>query len=270
MTEHAKDIKSTGAGCRKPGSNGDSRNRPELSVLVPVHNEALNIASLVGEIRSALDAMLDYEIVYVDDGSTDDTWGELLKAARECGKLRLVRHQNNCGQSTTLCTAVKAARADWVVTLDGDGQNDPADIPKLWARRQEYDKGQESCICGWRRQRQDNWLKRVSSRVANRFRQSILKDATPDTGCGIKLFPRELFLQVPYFDHMHRFLPALFLRQGGKVTSVEVNHRPRTRGQSHYGMGNRLWIGLVDTFGVAWLQRRVKHPTIIEESRNEN
>jgi dolichol-phosphate mannosyltransferase len=244
--------------------------KPELSVLVPVHNEAQNIAGLIGEIRAALDPLLDYEIVYVDDGSTDDTYGELLKAARECRNLRIVRHRNNCGQSTALSTAVKAARAARVVTLDGDGQNDPADIPKLWARSSEAGNGENLIICGYRRRRQDTLLKKFSSRIANNFRQFVLKDATPDTGCGIKLFRRAAFLELPYFDHMHRFLPALFLRQGGKAISVEVNHRPRTKGQSHYGMANRLWIGLVDTFGVAWLQRRIKHPRLVEEKKNEN
>jgi dolichol-phosphate mannosyltransferase len=235
-------------------------NIPALSVLVPVHNEAQNIASLIGEIRAALDQLLAYEIIYVDDGSTDNTYGELLKAARECRNLRIVRHRNNCGQSTALCTAVKAARADLVVTLDGDGQNDPADIPKLWARSSEAGSAEYLVICGYRRRRQDTLVKKFSSRIANGFRQFILKDATPDTA----------FLELPYFDHMHRFLPALFLRQGGKAISVEVNHRPRTRGESHYGMANRLWIGLVDTFGVAWLQRRIKHAKIVEEKNNES
>ena len=238
---------------------------PMLSVLVPVHNEEQNIAILIGEIRAALGNKLEYEIIYVDDGSTDNTHDALLQAGRDCRQLRIVRHLNNCGQSTALCTAVKAARTKWVVTLDGDGQNDPGDIPNLWAHCLEADNPDELLICGYRRKRQDTLLKKISSRVANRFRQFILQDATPDTGCGIKLFPRDLFLKLPYFDHMHRFLPALFLRQGGKVISVVVNHRPRTRGQSHYGMANRLWIGLVDTFGVAWLLRRMKHPTISEE-----
>jgi len=248
----------------------DTGKIPELSVLIPVHNEAENIAGLIGEIRATLDQRLDYEIVYVDDGSTDDTYKELLKASANCRNLRIVRHLNNCGQSTALCTAVRAARAPRVVTLDGDGQNDPADIPKLWARCTDGGPVEYMAVCGYRKRRQDTLVKRFSSRLANNFRKFVLKDATPDTGCGIKLFSRAAFLELPYFDHMHRFLPALFLRQGGRVISVEVNHRPRTRGQSHYGMANRLWIGLVDTFGVAWLQRRIKHPMIIEEKNNAN
>ena len=270
MMDDTEGIEPSSARLKTAGKNEDSKRTPELSVLVPVHNEAQNIGALIGEIRKALDTLLDYEIIYVDDGSTDDTYGELLKASRECKNLRIVRHRNNCGQSTALCTAVKKARAARVVTLDGDGQNDPADIPKLWARSVETGSAENLVICGYRRRRQDTLVKKLSSRIANSFRQSVLKDATPDTGCGIKLFGRAAFLELPYFDHMHRFLPALFLRQGGKAISVEVNHRPRTRGQSHYGMANRLWIGLVDTFGVAWLQRRVKHPRIVEEKNNEN
>jgi len=251
------------------GTEAVSGTFPALSVLVPVHNEEENIAGLIGEIRTALDPLLEYEIIYVDDGSTDNTYGELQHVARECRNLRIVRHRNNCGQSTALCTAVRAARAPRVVTLDGDGQNDPADIPKLWARSSTSNHDEELVICGYRRRRQDTLMKKISSRLANRFRQFILKDATPDTGCGIKLFPRDAFLELPYFDHMHRFLPALFLRRRSRVISIEVNHRPRTRGESHYGMANRLWIGLVDTFGVAWLQRRMKHVEIVEEKNNE-
>lgn len=268
--DDAKDIEPSPACLKALGTNADTCKTPELSVLVLVHNEAQNIAGLIGEIRATLDHLLDYEIVYVDDGSTDGTYGELLKAARDCKNLRIVRHHNNCGQSTVLCTAVKAARADRVVTLDGDGQNDPADIPKLWTRSSGPGLAEDVLVCGYRRRRQDTLVKKLSSRIANGVRQFVLKDATPDTGCGIKLFRRAAFLELPYFDHMHRFLPALFLRQGYKVISVEVNHRPRTKGQSHYGMANRLWIGLVDTFGVAWLQRRIKHPRIIEEKNNEN
>jgi glycosyltransferase involved in cell wall biosynthesis len=250
-------------------NRGNTANTASLSVVVPVHNESQNIVSLVEEIHAALDQLLAYEIVYVDDGSSDDTGEKLRQAGSKWQNVRIVRHRNNCGQSTALSTGVRAACADWVVTLDGDGQNDPADIPKLWDKCTSSGRNQNLIICGYRRRRQDSLLKKISSRIANRFRQFILKDATPDTGCGIKLFSRAAFLKLPYFDHMHRFLPALFLRQGGKVISVEVNHRPRVRGQSHYGMANRLWIGLVDTFGVAWLQRRMKLPIITEEKNNE-
>jgi dolichol-phosphate mannosyltransferase len=243
----------------------DTGKNPELTVLVPVHNEEQNISPLIQEIKAALDFLPDYEIVYVDDGSTDNTFGVLLQEADKCSILRVIRHQQNCGQSTALCSGVREARAEKIVTLDGDGQNDPADIPRLWQQMSNSDSSDNLLVCGYRRHRHDSLLKRASSRIANRFRQYLLKDETPDTGCGIKMFSRTTFLELPYFDHMHRFLPALFLRNGGRVLSVTVNHRPRTRGRSHYGMFNRLWIGLFDTFGVAWLQRRIKYPTIVKE-----
>jgi dolichol-phosphate mannosyltransferase len=149
-----------------------------------------------------------------------------------------------------------------VVTLDGDGQNDPADIPELLQRWQAESLaapgGQPLLLAGWRQQRRDHGLRRLSSRMANGFRASMLGDGTPDTGCGLKMFERELFLRLPHFDHMHRFLPALVLREGGRVISVPVNHRPRLRGRSHYGVWNRLWVGLVDVLGVMWLRRRIR------------
>ena len=238
---------------------------PDLSVVIPVHNEVENISVLCREIQTVLDGLLDYEIVYVDDGSSDNTYDEILRQAGKCSAIRVIRHRQNCGQSTALWTGVREARAEKIVTLDGDGQNDPADIPKLWQQWSNSNHAENLIVCGYRRQRHDTPLKKVSSRIANGFRQYILKDATPDTGCGIKMFSRAAFLELPYFDHMHRFLPALFIRNNGRAISVAVNHRPRTRGQSHYGMFNRLWIGLVDTFGVAWLQRRIKHPMISKE-----
>lgn len=243
---------------------------PDLSVVIPVHNEAENISLLCKEIQVVLDGLMDYEIIYVDDCSTDNTYNEILRESEKCSYLRVIRHLQNCGQSTALLTGVKEARGEKIVTLDGDGQNDPADIPNLWQQLKKSEFPENLIVCGYRRHRHDSLLKKVSSRIANGFRQYILKDATPDTGCGIKMFSRAAFLELPYFDHMHRFLPALFLRNNGRVISVVVNHRPRTRGQSHYGMFNRLWIGLIDTFGVAWLQRRVKHPRIVEEKNNEN
>lgn len=239
---------------------------PDLSVVVPVHDEEENIGPLIAEIRKALDPVLDYELIYVDDGSRDNTPVRLSQIAKEFERLRIIRHETCCGQSTALWTGVGAARADWIATLDGDGQNDPADILRLRA----FLLSPESppglmLICGHRKNRQDTALKKLSSRIANGIRARLLKDDTPDTGCGLKLFAKEAFLQLPYFDHMHRFLPALVLRAGGKVCSVAVNHRPRVRGQSHYGVGNRLWVGITDLLGVMWLQRRMRHPTITEE-----
>jgi dolichol-phosphate mannosyltransferase len=237
----------------------------DLSVVIPVRNEQDNIAALIAEIRAALDGRLDYEVVYVDDGSTDATAERLAAAQRDFPRLRVLRHAQSCGQSAALATGVRAARGAWIATLDGDGQNDPADIPKLWAMAQERDRPANlQLVAGWRRRRQDSWLKRLSSRIANAVRARLLKDATPDTGCGLKLFPRAVFLELPYFDHMHRFLPALVQRNGGRTVSVEVNHRPRTRGTSKYGVHNRLWVGIVDLIGVMWLQRRMRRPQVLE------
>jgi dolichol-phosphate mannosyltransferase len=235
----------------------------ELSVVIPVKNEAENIAPLVGEIHAALDAVVPFEIVYVDDGSTDDTVARIRTLQATDPTLRLIRHAKSCGQSTAVRSGVKAARGRWIATLDGDGQNDPADIPAIWQIIREG--GSAQLYAGWRAKRKDTAVKRVSSRLANRIRAGLLGDATPDTGCGLKLFERSTFLELPYFDHMHRFLPALVLRAGGTVQSVKVNHRPRERGKSNYGTFDRLWVGISDLFGVMWLQRRAKRPLLLDE-----
>ncbi len=228
----------------------------DLSVVIPVRNEAENIAPLVAEIRAALDGLCRYEIVYVDDGSTDATAAEIGRLAPDTPGLRLLRHRYSCGQSAAIRSGVRSAQAPWIATLDGDGQNDPADIARLWGLVRAASPNVPLLIAGWRRQRQDSWSKRWASRAANRIRARILGDDTPDTGCGLKLFPRALFLDLPAFDHMHRFLPALVLRAGGTVRSVPVNHRPRRRGISKYGVFDRLGVGIVDLLGVLWLQRR--------------
>ena len=239
----------------------------EVSLVIPVHNEEENIEPLLAEIQAALGG-IEYEVIYVDDGSTDKTLLRLREASTSFPRLRVIRHERSCGQSTAVLTGVRHATAPWIATLDGDGQNDPADIPKMLAQAKS---GRESgttplvCVCGYRRTRRDTWLRRISSQVANGVRSALLKDDTPDTGCGLKIFSRETFLSLPYFDHMHRFLPALFLRSGGRVVSVEVNHRERIRGTSKYGLFNRLWVGIVDILGVAWLQRRSRIPTIVKE-----
>ena len=233
-----------------------------VSVVVPVRNEVDNVGPLTEEIRAALRGVVDYEIIYVDDGSNDGTDEALRALMQTHPELRTIRHKHSCGQSTAVLTGVRAARHPWIATLDGDGQNDPADIPALLAARGEG--AAIPLICGWRRKRKDTWLKRLSSRIANGVRSRALRDSTPDTGCGLKVFNRAVFLSLPYFDHMHRFLPALVLRAGGKVISVEVNHRPRVRGKSNYGLHNRLWVGIVDIFGVMWLLRRAKIPVIVE------
>src|SRR5580658_10742483 len=238
-----------------------------LSVVIPARNEAPNIAPLVAEIRAALDGRLDYEIIYVDDGSSDDTASVIRGLARDFPRLTLVRHARSCGQSAAIRSGVKAARAPWIATLDGDGQNDPADITSLWALR--GDGAAPRMIAGERRRRRDSWSKRISSRWANRIRRRLLRDATPDTGCGLKLFPRALFLELPYFDHMHRFLPALVLREGGTVRSVPVNHRPRQRGVSKYGVFDRLAVSIADLAGVLWLRRRGSRPQFVADAATE-
>jgi dolichol-phosphate mannosyltransferase len=223
----------------------------ELSVVVPVCNEQENVAPLAGEVAAAL-AGTAFELIFVDDGSTDATAAEVLRA-RDTGipQIRLLRHSVRAGQSAAVCSGVRAARAEWVATLDGDGQNDPADIPTLIRGR-----GAARLVMGHRVARRDTWVRRLQSRVANGVRASLLGDATPDTGCGIKLMHRATFLQLPHFDHMHRFLPALYRREGTEVISLPVRHRPRERGQSKYGLFDRLWVGIVDLFGVRWLMRR--------------
>jgi dolichol-phosphate mannosyltransferase len=245
-----------------------------LSVVIPVRNEAENILPLLGEIHSTLEGRGEYEVVYVDDGSTDATPKVLAEAQGRYPRLRVLAHAENCGQSAALVTGFRAARGEWIATLDGDGQNDPADIPKLLAVRDGTGRPPGfvptnlQLVAGYRKKRQDTWLKRFSSRVANGVRSRLLGDATPDTGCGLKLILRSSVLELPVFDHMHRFLPALIQRNGGATLSVEVNHRPRTRGASNYGMFDRLWVGIVDLFGVMWLQRRLRRPRVSERSRN--
>jgi dolichol-phosphate mannosyltransferase len=236
---------------------------PLISVVVPVRNEAPNILPLIGEIRAAL-VGISYEIVYVDDGSTDETPQRLRQALAEGAPLRIIRHKESCGQSAGVITGVKHARGTWIATLDGDGQNDPASIPEMLARAQTEERagGGPILIAGWRQKRRDTSAKRYGSRIANKVRASVLRDATPDTGCGLKVFRRDAFIDIPHFDHMHRFLPALFIRQGGRVISVAVNHRHRMEGVSNYNNWQRLKVGIVDLIGMYWLQRRWRGPQI--------
>ena len=244
---------------------------PALSVVVPVHDEVENLRPLIEEIAAALDGGPDFEIVYVDDGSGDGTADLLTALAAEHPRLRWVRHRARHGQSAAIWSGVEAARAPLIATLDGDGQNDPADIPKLLAQVEEagIDESNGLMVVGERAERRDSLLKRVSSRVANGVRAGLLKDQTPDTGCGLKVFPRAAFLDMPRFNHMHRFLPALMMRGGGRVISVPVGHRPRGGGVSKYGVLDRLWIGIVDLFGVRWLQRRAMSPDIVDDGKDK-
>lgn len=230
-----------------------------VTVVIPVYNEEEAIGELLTEVFAALAPMRDFEVVVVDDGSVDNTPAVLVRARRQHGeRLRVLRHRARSGQSAAMRTGIAAATYPWIATLDGDGQNDPADIPPVLAALQEPANRDVAMVCGRRRRRQDSWLKRTSSRIANGVRRRLLRDETLDTGCGLKVFRRELFQRMPWFDHMHRFLPALARREGARVLSVDVRHRPRTRGRSKYGVHNRLWVGIVDLIGVMWLQRRGK------------
>ena len=243
----------------------------DLSIVVPVRNEAGNVAPLLAEIRAALDGVADYEVVFVDDGSDDATVAELRasehgRAAGRFQGLRVIRHDRGYGQSAALVTGVRQARGRWIGTLDGDGQNDPADLPRLWQQTTTLPPGSPiAMIAGERVKRRDSAMKRFSSRIANGVRGRLLRDRTRDTGCGLKLFLREVFVAMPAFNHGHRFMPALFRREGFEIISTPVNHRPRMQGRSKYGVMNRLWVGIVDLFGVMWLQSRPCAPRLRDE-----
>ncbi len=240
----------------------------QFSVVVPVRNEEGSIRTLLEEIHAALAARYEYEVIFVDDGSRDGTPRLLREALERDPRLRVLSHRQACGQSAALLTGVRAARGGWIATLDGDGQNDPADLPKLIAARDDpAQPANLKLVTGRRTSRRDSALKRLSSRIANAVRSRLLRDATPDTGCGLKLIERAAYLELPFFDHMHRFLPALVQRNGGATLSVPVRHRPRLAGRSNYGVHDRLWVGMVDLAAVLWLQRRMKRPETTEVSR---
>ena len=236
----------------------------EVSVVVPVKDEAGNVVPLAREIAAALRGER-YEMIFVDDGSSDATAAELL-ALRDAIGLRVLAHGKNLGQSRALRTGVRAAQADLVVTLDGDGQNDPSDIPALLAAfRDAAERPAFAMIAGERLKREDSWKKRMASRLANSVRRRLLSDHARDTGCGLKAFRREAFLALPYFDHMHRYLITLMLREGYEVRFMPVKHRPRRAGRSKYGVWDRLAVGITDLFGVMWLKRRFRGPDIPRE-----
>ena len=239
---------------------------PEFSVVVPVFNERGNVTPLVSEIVAALRGKYGFEIVYVDDQSKDDSLQVLKDLMVSVPELRVVQHLRQCGQSTAIRNGVKAARGVWIATLDGDGQNDPADIPKLIEARNKA-APEIKLFAGWRVHRKDTGSKRWASKIANSIRAGFLKDETPDTGCGIKLFERAVFMDLPYFDHMHRYLPALVKRAGFQSVSVPVNHRERCSGVSKYNNLGRAWVGLKDLRGVAWLIKRSKVTGIKELPR---
>jgi dolichol-phosphate mannosyltransferase len=240
-------------------------NDPAVSVVVPVRNEAGNIAPLLAEIAAALDGQWPFEVVYVDDGSSDGTAAELDGLKTQHPWLRRLRHKQSCGQSAAVRSGVAAARGSVIVTLDGDGQNDPTFLPAL-LRALEQGAPSVGLIAGQRIGRKASAFKKLQSRIANAVRSMVLRDGTRDTGCGLKAFRREVFLALPYFDGLHRFLPALVRREGYDIGYVDVVDRPRGSGVSNYGLWDRLWIGILDLAGVWWLIRRKKRaPEVLEE-----
>ncbi|NMH66690.1 glycosyltransferase family 2 protein [Shewanella salipaludis] len=235
-----------------------------ISVVIPAKDEQANIGQLVTEIHQALQGKTPFEVVVVDDGSSDDTFGELLRTGERLGcATKAIRHEKSTGQSTALHTGILNAEGTYIVTMDADGQNDPADIPAMLALLDGIHEV-DFCIAGYRKHRKDTAWKRFQSRLANKVRNAMLNDGVPDTGCGLKLFPKSTFLKLPYFDHMHRYIPALVRRHGGEVHVVVVNHRDRMEGVSKYTAWNRVWVGIVDIFGVMWLNSRTRLPKVIK------
>lgn len=237
---------------------------PAVSVVVPVRNERDNIAPLLAEIAAALDGRWAFEVVYVDDGSTDGSADEIARLRTLHPWLRQVRHAKSCGQSSAVRTGVQAARGEMVATIDGDGQNDPAFIPAM-LNVLEQGAPRVGLVAGQRVGRKASGFKKLQSRIANGVRGAVLRDGTRDTGCGLKAFRRDVFLRLPYFDGLHRFLPALVKREGFAIGYVDVVDRPRGHGTSNYGMWDRLWVGILDLAGVWWLIRRKKSVPEISE-----
>ncbi|MDB5431197.1 MAG: glycosyl transferase family 2 [Caulobacter sp.] len=236
---------------------------PDVSVVVPVFDEGGNAPALAREIAAAF-AGRNYEMVFVDDASRDDTRALLVALKAELPQLRVVAHARNSGQSRAVRTGIMAARAPIVVTLDGDGQNDPADAPKL-VDALAAGPPELTLVGGERVKRQDTIWKKWASRIGNGVRKRLLKDTCNDTGCGIKAMRRDAFLRLPYFDHIHRYIPALMLREGYQVAFRPVNHRPRGEGVSKYTNLGRLWASMSDLFGVMWLQTRGRNPQGVDE-----
>ncbi len=238
----------------------------DLSVVVPVRNEAENVAAVAAEIAATLRGRLAFELIFADDGSSDGTVAELKRLRAGLPELRIIALDRPSGKSRAMIAAIRAARAPVICTMDGDGQDDPRFIADFWAAMSEEGRPRLTRIaCARRTNRRDTIMKRIGSRVANVVRRALLKDATPDSGCGYKMFGRDSFLELPRFENMHRFLPALMIQLGGDVVSVPVRHRPRQKGRSKYGVLDRLWVGIWDVMGVMWLRRRTVYPRVREE-----
>ena len=243
--------------------------RVAVSIVVPVRNEADNVAPLIAEIAAALDRRWAYEIIYVNDGSTDATAERLDALIKAHGNLRQLRHEKSSGQSAAVRSGVRAARGAIVATLDGDGQNNPAFLPDLISAV-ESGAGRIGLAAGQRVGRKDTGFKKMQSRIANTVRNGILRDGTRDTGCGLKAFRRDVFLSLPYFDGLHRFLPALVRREGYHIAYVDVIDRPRRSGVSNYGFFDRVWIGIMDLMGVWWLIRRKRSTPVVTEVKSDD
>lgn len=232
-----------------------------ISIVIPAHNEADNIGTLISEIRQ-LELKSAYEIIIIDDASSDGTYANTLKLKVDIPELRIIQHESTYGQSAAVSTGVAHASGEVIVTMDGDGQNNPADVPGLVTALLNSKNPNLRMVAGFRKKRNDPPWRIISSKIANSVRSFLLRDQTPDTGCGLKVFYRSAFIKLPFFDHMHRFLPALIQMQGGDVISIEVSHRARIHGTSKYGTFNRLWVGIVDILGVSWLRLRAKQVKI--------
>ena len=241
-----------------------------ISIVAPACDEAENLPELVRNVAGAFSAVDAWELIVVDDGSRDNSAAVLAGLQGEHAALRVIRHPSRRGQSAAMCSGADAARHAWLGFLDADGQNDPGDLARLYSEMLNAGGRAPGMVMGARQKRRDGWLTRVSSRVANAVRAGLLRDRTPDTGCSLKVLARADFLALPRFDHMHRFLPALLLREGLQTVSRPVAHYPRRAGRSKYGLGNRLWVGIADLLGVWWLGRRRFRPGTSEEIRHDD
>ncbi len=238
-----------------------------VSIVIPMRNEAENVGPLIADITTAIAELSDYEIIVVDDGSSDDTAACVRALGAQDPRIRLVRHAKSAGQSAAVHSGVLRATAPIICTLDGDGQNPPMELPKLYTPLLQDQTGQLALVAGQRVARQDTLSKRLASRIANGLRGRLLRDGTRDTGCGLKGFRRDAFLSLPYFDHMHRYLPALFKRDGWQITLVDVSHKERHAGRSNYSNIQRAFVGIYDLIGVAWLiRRRKKAAPVVEDA----